>query len=103
MGKNKEIDNGSGQVSNDKPLTRREAMKRMALAAALAAVTVAGAPLVSNTDGNLRASDVYINYSKYSTYGSYADPVYLDYSSTGYYSIQYYTSHREKYQMPPLR
>jgi len=102
MDKKDESSAGSDQDVKEQRFTRREAIKRIALATALASASIAAAPLLFEKDGKAGAYDVYINYSKYSTYGSYADPVYLDYSSTGYYSIQYYTSHREKYNMPPL-
>lgn len=90
-------------ADQEQRLTRREALKRIALATVLAGVAFKNNDTPAEASG-AAANAVYINYSKYSTYGSYADPVYLNYSSTGYRSIQYYTSYRShNYYVPPPR
>lgn len=88
-------------ADNEQRLTRREAIKRIALATVLAGVAIKGTDF-STAEALSPTSNVYINYSKYSTYGSYADPVYLNYSSTGYRSIQYYTSYSSHNYYVPL-
>lgn len=91
-------------ADKEQRLTRREALKRIALATVLAGAAISGKDVSPVEAGGTSSNAVYINYSKYSTYGSYADPVYLNYSSTGYRSIQYYTSYRShNYYVPPPR
>jgi hypothetical protein len=92
MDKKDDSRTGSDLDAKEQRLTRREALKRIALASGLAAAAVAGARLLFNKEGK-RTADQLAYYNTYDN--SYSNAYYNSYNNA--YSNAYYNSYNNAY------
>jgi hypothetical protein len=99
MGMKKKTDSTEKKAAESKEtLSRRSAIKRIAtmFAASYVGAKVFGAPPAFG-----QSSKEMLAYLSNAPYNPYSDSVYGSYSSTGYYSITYYTSYSSHYSSVP--
>ncbi len=85
-------------VQSKETLSRRTAIKRIAT---MFAASYVGAKVLGQPPAFGQSPKEMVAYLSNAPYNPYPDSVYGSYSSTGYYSITYYTSYSSHYSSVP--